>query len=54
MKENFAISIYNVKASETVSLTDRIGYSLEIQVIHIDSQDSSEYFLLLLDLTLYQ
>ena len=43
IKENFVIYIYSDQSSETISLTlNRIGYSLEIQVIHIDSQDSSE------------
>ena len=42
IKENFVIYIYSDQSSETISLTGRIGYSLEIQVIHIDSQDSSE------------
>ena len=43
MKENFVIYIYSDQSSKTVSLSDRIGYSLsEIQVIQIDSRDSSE------------
>ena len=42
IKENVVIYIYSDQSSETISLTNRIGYSLEIQVIDMDSQDSSE------------